>query len=116
VKERVEEETKRLRKVIRVRGRPRLFHVSSRAEAKRILAHGFKERWQPYTPYRGAIFSNRPLDTRSGPTGDTLLRVTFKVKLRQLAQFELRQEGLPYREWVIPAAFVEQHAVIERGP
>lgn len=37
----------------------------------------------------------------------------FKVPLRELRGFELIQEGLGYREWVIPADLIAKHATVK---
>jgi hypothetical protein len=81
--------------------------------AQRILTNGFEER--EYQRGTGAWLSNRPLDANSGPAGDTLLLITFKVKFRELAQFDCTQLGLSYREFLVPSAFIAEHAVVERG-
>ena len=99
-----------------MKGFPRLYHVTDETVATRILAHGFEGRWQRFTGQHASWFSNRPLDASTGPTGHTLLHVTFRVKLSQLAKFEISEEGKTYRERVIPATFIKKHAVVERGP
>jgi hypothetical protein len=42
-----------------------------------------------------------PLDANDGVMGDALLAVTF-----DLAPFEWVEEGKGYREWLVPAAFI----------
>jgi hypothetical protein len=112
-KSQIRAETRQLRKIVLVNGFPQLYQVSHKADAGRILVEGFEERWYAYTT--GAWLSNRPLDFSCGPGGDTLLLVTFKVKFRELARFDCTQPGLSYREFVVPSAFIAEHAMVERG-
>ena len=41
-----------------------------------------------------------------------MLRVTLDIPESELAEWELVEEGKPYREWLIPARIINQCGVI----
>jgi hypothetical protein len=111
-------EVKRLRTVKRRRGCPVLFHVTRKEAADAILTGGFRDgnnNGGIDLDLVGVWLSNRHLDSQSGAFGDTVLILTFCVPLRQLRQFEVCEQGKPYREWVIPASFITRFATVSQG-
>src|SRR6266699_2442609 len=57
--------------------------------------------------------SNNPLDENEGTKGPVLLEVSVKATHREMAQFEWIEEGKPYREWLIPATFLNSRMVVK---
>ena len=69
---------------------------------------------------RGVFLSDRPLGSQegAGPLSDseaTVLAVEFGVPLRELADYELIEEGKPYREWCIPAHVIRRCGKVRRA-
>ena len=60
----------------------------------------------------GVWLSNRPLDSNEGAKGDVLLEVQMDLQETDLADFELIEDGKPYREWCLPAELVNRVAVV----
>jgi hypothetical protein len=90
------------------------FHRTSGQKAERILANGFRDGRGTYMTdreFEGVWLSDRPLDANEGACGDALLRVT--LSRRDVAEYEWRDEGKTYREWLMPAALVNQFAIVE---
>jgi hypothetical protein len=84
-----------------------LFHRTN--VAAQIQAGGFRDSTACYMTDRlhtGIWFSNVPRDESEGADGDTLLRMNVPEEL--IADFEWIEEGKGYREWLIPAAIVNQ--------
>lgn len=86
---------------------PMLYHVTSRDNAERILAEGFR------SDCPEAWLANRQLDANEGVYGDTVLRVEFSVPLHRLQEFEVTEAEKPYREWIVPAAFIAANAIVK---
>jgi hypothetical protein len=42
--------------------------------------------------------------------GDTLLQIDLDLDEQALDDFEWKEEGKRYREWLVPASLVNQHA------
>ena len=94
----------------------RLFHVTNRNGALGVLAEGFRDgegRYMTTEWLRGVFFSNRPLDQNEGCKGNVVLRVDLhpKITRRDLRPFELVEDGKPYREWCIPAEWINPKTV-----
>lgn len=93
-----------------------LYHVTTTPKALRILAGGFKAGSEVYLPralYTGVRFSDHPPDPNEVATGDIVLKVAFDCSFVRLAEFEVVEFGKPHREWLIPAAFANAHAVAQ---
>lgn len=60
----------------------------------------------------GVWLSDIPLDANEGVPGDTLLRIELDATEDELKQFEWIEEGKPYREWQVPAVFINSRATI----
>jgi hypothetical protein len=92
-----------------------LFHVTTHAAAAAILQRGFRDGRDTYLTdqeFSGVWLSDRPLDVNEGAEGDAVLIITFSVPLARLAEFEWVEEGKPYREWLVPAEFINKHATV----
>jgi hypothetical protein len=77
--------------------------------AESILRDGFRDTHGCYLTDRefsGVWFSDRPLDSNEGAWGNALLRVEIACTESEISEFEWIEEGKAYREWLIPAAFV----------
>jgi hypothetical protein len=81
---------------------PILFHVTTRANAERILATGFMDATGDYMTgeeHTGVWLSNRPLDCNEGAWGGTTLAVIFRVGVGDLDFYEWLEKGRSHREW-----------------
>jgi hypothetical protein len=88
-----------------------LYHRTSAEIAERILRDGFRDGRGTYMTTRehsGVFLSNVPLDINEGADGDTLLQV--EMPEQTIANYEWREDGKPYREWLVPAKLVNEKA------
>jgi hypothetical protein len=89
----------------------RLFHRTDAADA--ILAGGFRDGEGSYMlvglTLRGVFLSNVPVDVNEGAKGDELLEVLLPDGT-DLSEYELIEEGKPWREWCVPAALLNRMA------
>ncbi|HTF34303.1 MAG TPA: hypothetical protein VK714_11480 [Myxococcota bacterium] len=53
-----------------------------------------------------------PLDGNEGAKGRALLEVEVAASLAELPEFECVEEGKPYRKWLIPAAWLNERAIV----
>jgi len=93
-----------------------LFHRTTDESAAAILASGFRDARGRYgfdVELEGVWLSDRPLDCNEGTTGDVLLTVTFVCSFADLDYYEVVEEARSFREWCIPASFINEHAVVE---
>jgi hypothetical protein len=71
------------------------------------LRNGFKDHTGSYLcvgiTLTGVFVSDRPLDCNEGARGDTILEIELETGETILEDFELVEEGKPYREWCVPA-------------
>ena len=91
-----------------------LFHVTAGENAAAILRNGFRDVRGTYlseVEHTGVWLSDRPLDSNEGPDGDVILSVLLP-QLEAIADFEWVEDGKPYREWLVPAALVNQIAAV----
>jgi hypothetical protein len=82
------------------------FHTTDAADA--ILRDGFRDatRYIGGIELTGVWLSEYPgLDSNEGAKGDERLQVEFPDEV-DLSDFELIEEGKPYREWCVPAALI----------
>ena len=45
-----------------------------------------------------------------------MLIVTFSIPFTRLAEFEWVEEEKGYREWLVPAEFINKHATVALAP
>jgi hypothetical protein len=101
---------RKLRKIAYKGGFPRLYHITTKDTATKILAEGFRDGESAQPLFAGVWLSNTPLDGNEGAYGDTVLMVQFRVHLRRLSRFVVIEERKNYREWVLRATYIARHA------
>ena len=93
-----------------------LYHKTVEDAAKAILRDGFRDGSGYYltgAPHKGVWLSDSPLDINAGGLGgESLLECTFDGSKAEIAELEWIEEGKGYREWLIPAAFVNSRMTI----
>ena len=80
-----------------------------------ILRRGFRNGKGTYLTdrtWRGVWLSNVPLDENKGAAGDALLEV--RIPSRLVKPYEWFEEGKPYREFLVPAALLNEHGRVRR--
>lgn len=85
----------------------KLFHRTDAAEV--ILTQGFRDAEGSYlsnATMRGVFLADVPVDDDEGATGDQLLEVLVDV---DISNYELVEEGKPFREWCLPAQLLNDH-------
>jgi hypothetical protein len=95
----------------------RLFHRTGSAAA--ILSGGFRDGEGSYMlaglTLRGVFLSDVPVDRNEGAKGGDLIEVLLPDGT-DLADYEIAEEGKPYREWCVPAAFLNRAATVMTVP
>ena len=92
-----------------------LFHVTTAENAANILHGGFidgRSKYMTETELRGVFLSDDPHSEFGTGVDEAILMVTFNLAPSELADFELIEEGKPYREWCVPAAIIRSHASV----
>lgn len=93
----------------------RYFHRTSAHAA--IAADGFRDatdRYMADREFSGVWLSDTPLDRNEGAHGDALLAVDLPAAVAAtLDVYEWVEDGKPYREWLVPAALLNDHAQVE---
>jgi hypothetical protein len=90
-----------------------LYHSTKSENARAILKEGFRDGTGPYLTtslHTGVWLSDTPLDENEGGCSEALLEVTFNCPEADLNPFEWIEAGKGYREWLVPATFVNLHA------
>lgn len=89
------------------------FHTTDAAYV--ILRDGFRGGTGNYMlvgfTLTGVFLADRPVDSNEGAQGDQVLAVEFGDDVR-LDEFELVEDGAPYREWCVPAEILNRHAMV----
>jgi hypothetical protein len=94
-----------------------LYHRTSRENAESIAKDGFRDATGTYftnQEFSGVWVSDLPLDQNEGAWGDVLLEITLNVPESAIADYEWVEEGKPYREWLVPAALINERATLKR--
>jgi len=89
----------------------RLFHLATPKNAANILRVGFLNgtgRYLTDAEYSGVWLTNDP-ERVEGAIGDTRLVVDLNIRREELDQFEWKNDGGTYREWLIPAGLLKEH-------
>ena len=92
-----------------------LYHRTGRLAANSILADGFQDATGTYltaNEYTGVWLSDVPLNDGDYPLGDVLLCVRLSLSESAISEYEWIEESKPYREWLIPADFVNSHGKV----
>jgi hypothetical protein len=90
----------------------RYYHSTTRGAAGSILRSGFRDRTGYYGfgfPLTGVWLAPEPVDINDGAKGNNVLEVVMPDHV-DLTAFEIAQG--PYREWCVPAALINSHAVV----
>ena len=90
------------------------YHTTDAAE--RILDHGFRDSTGSYGlsfELTGVFLGDSPMDINEGATGNQVLRVEFPDDV-DLDDFELVEDGKPYREWCVPAELIKARATVTK--
>lgn len=89
------------------------FHTTDAAEE--ILHNGFRDTTGSYMfaglLLTGVWLGDQIMDINDGAVGDQVLRVEFLDDV-VLDDFEVVEEGKPYREWCVPAALINAQATV----
>ena len=96
-----------------------LYRRTTKELAESILRDGFRDAEGSYLTtklWRGVWLSDRPLDINEGATGDVLLRVELACDEADLQTWQWKEDGKPYREWHIPAEFLNGKAKVSIDP
>jgi hypothetical protein len=92
------------------------YHRTTDASAKKILRKGFRDAVGTYGTgqmHQGVWLSNIPLDCSNGAKGDFLLQIELPEQVvAELADYEWIEDGKGYREWLVPAQLINNHAKI----
>jgi hypothetical protein len=94
-----------------------LYHVASSENAAAIRRDGFRDTGGSYmtesehrgVEHRGVWLLDRPLAANEGAWGDTAIAVDLPLSDADLDQYEWKEEGKVYREWLIPAAIINKY-------
>ena len=90
-----------------------VFHRTTKDAAAKILQGGFRDITSRYLTDRewsGVWVSDRPLDNSEGASGEALLQIDIAEDL--LTAFEWVEEGKPFREWLVPAAVLNDAGTV----
>ena len=89
----------------------RLYHRTPAGSA--IVRGGFHDGEGSYglatMVLSGVFLSDVPLDVNEGATGEDLIEVTLPEKV-DLSDYELVEDGKPYREWCVPSKLLNTQA------
>ena len=86
-----------------------VFHRTTKDAAAKILQDGFRDTTSRYLTDRewsGVWVSDRPLDNSEGASGE------IDIAEDLLTAFEWVEEGKPFREWLVPAAVLNDAGTV----
>jgi hypothetical protein len=87
----------------------RFYHRTNAAEA--IIRDGFRDDEGSYMlkgmRLRGVFLSDILLDANDGAEGDQLLEISLQATC-DISDYEIIEEGKPYREWCVPAGIINR--------
>jgi hypothetical protein len=89
-----------------------LYHTTSGEKADAIKRDGFRDGVGSYmtdTEHCGVWLSDRPLDANEGAGGDTTIAIDLPLSEADFDQYEWKEKGKGYREWLIPAAIINKY-------
>jgi hypothetical protein len=100
----------------------KLYHVTTCDRARTILRQGFHDNVGSYGADRqlsGVWLSDKPLDCNDtgNVIADAILAVSIDCELDDLSMYECVEDGRSYREWLVPADFVNKRtvAIVQMG-
>jgi hypothetical protein len=91
----------------------RVFHRTSAADA--ILASGWRDGHGTYltgAPLKGVWVADVSLDENEGASGDAVLVIELPDAV--FAEYEVVEEGKPYREALVPAVVLNEYRAMTR--
>ncbi|MGC1997634.1 MAG: hypothetical protein WA704_27475 [Pseudolabrys sp.] len=86
-----------------------VFHRTTKDAAAKILQDGFRDitgRYLTDREWSGVWVSDRPLDNSEGASGE------IDIAEDLLTAFEWVEESKPYREWLVPAAVLNDAGTV----
>ena len=86
-----------------------LYHCTTEAAARQILAGGFHDitaRYLTDREWKGVWVSDRPLNNTEGASGDTVLQIEIAEEI--VAPYEWVEYDKLFREWLVPAAILNK--------
>jgi hypothetical protein len=90
------------------------YHVTDASAASSILQGGFRDGRGSYgtdVELQGVWLSDQRLASSEGAWGDCVLQVTFAEHV-DVSEYEVREDGKPYREWLVPAELINTSAEV----
>jgi hypothetical protein len=91
-----------------------LFHRTTVKAALGILDDGFVDTSGSHgigNRLEGVFVADRPVDGNEGTKDDVILKIELSLTEDAIAEFEIVEEGKPYREWILPAKLVNASQV-----
>lgn len=93
----------------------RLFHRTRAEAVDAILRDGFRDsdQWlgSSDSDLEGVFLSDIPVTCQDGAKGEALIEVMFDIPEHEISsQFEFIGEGQLFREFLVPARFISEHA------
>jgi hypothetical protein len=88
----------------------KLYHRTTQLAAEAIMRAGFRDGrgfYMTSQEWEGVWLSSKALDENEGAVGPVLLSI--KIPQKTVAQYEWIQEGLGYREFLVPAELVNRY-------
>ena len=92
------------------------YHRTTRRGAEAILREGFRDvvgKCVADRVLRGVWLEDVPLDCHVGANESHLLKVELDLSDEELDTYECRRKGSSYREWLVPAAILNDKATVE---
>lgn len=88
----------------------RFFHRTTPSAAQAVLRDGFRDAVGHYATFQltGVFISAEPLTVNEGAKGEELLALDTDDDLEQITEFEIVEEEKPYREWCVPATWINR--------
>ena len=96
-----------------------LFHTTFSELAEVILQRGFFDKNDFYGTdsfHSGVLLSDIPLDQSEGVWGDAVLELCFSGSASALERYRWMAECKLYRQWLIPAKFVNSRMTVQVIP
>ncbi len=91
-----------------------LYYGTTSKDAERILNRGFEDLRSGFltdSELHGVRLFDRLRAADEGRTRECYVSVQFRDEAA-LKEFEVIEEGKPYRKWVVPAAFIKDNASV----
>jgi len=93
-----------------------LSHRTVEGIARKIISEGFRDGTGYYLTthlHSGVWVSDQPFDANEGACGNVLIRIELAKEEHEIGSFEWIEEGKGYREWLVPAALLNEFGRIE---